>query len=278
MCGGGCNCSGATASDTGEYMLGRVVVTPVLMESTGAASEYDWTPAQKADVLSNLRDGLDWWTDLLATKTTLHSLEWVIDTTYLDAPVSTIYEPIRRVSNDFSLWVPEFLNAVGHNQSTNIDVNMRAFNHAQRNRHQTDWAFSVFIVNSDADDIFANGGSFSRAFAFAGGLYFVTPANRPASTYTHETVTCFWARDEYPGGGNYQQRRGYYNAQNLNAVDLNPTPNFQQTPSIMSAGTSLATAYQTLTSPIRPLHSSAGKIAITMGSSTSSMSLYPSKG
>jgi Dockerin type I domain len=244
--GGGCNCSGATASDTGEFMLGRIAVTPILMESTGAASIYDWTPQQKADVLANLRDGLDWWKQLLATKSSVHTLDWVIDTTYLDSPVATSYEPIKQTSNQYVNWVPDFLNFAGHNQASDIDTNIRRFNDSQRTKLNTDWSFSIFVVNSDSDDLFAAGGSFSRAFAFAGGLYFVTPSNRPASTYAHETGHMFWARDEYPGGGNYQQRRGYYDAQNLNAVDLNPTPNFQQQTSIMSAGTSLDTAYNTV--------------------------------
>jgi hypothetical protein len=245
-CSCGCNCSGATASDTGEFMLGRIAVTPILMESTGAASVYDWTPQQKADVLAKLQEGLDWWTRLLATKSSVHTLDWVIDTTYLDAPVATSFEPIKRVSDDYSRWVPDFLNFVGHNQASDIDTNIRRFNDSQRTKHNTDWSFSVFVVNSDSDDLFAAGGSFSRAFAFAGGLYFVIPSNRPASTYAHETGHMFWARDEYPGSGNYQQRRGYYDSQNLNAVDLNPNPNFQQQPSIMSAGVSLDTAYNSL--------------------------------
>lgn len=237
---------GAMPNDTGEFMLGRIAVTPILLESTGAASVYDWTPQQKADVLTNLNEGLDWWKRLLATKSSVHTLDWVIDTTYLDTPVNTSYEPIKRISNDYSRWVPDFLNFTGYNQSNSIDTNIRQFNDAQRSKLNTDWSFSVFIVNSDSDDLFASGGSFSRAFAFAGGLYFVTPSNRPASTYTHETGHMFWARDEYPGGGNYAQKRGYYDSQNLNAVDLNPNPNFQQQLSIMSAGANLDAAYNTL--------------------------------
>lgn len=239
---------GATPNDTGEFLLGRVAVTPILLESNGAidTNVYNWTPQQKADVLANLQTGLDWWKQLLATKSTVHTLDWVIDTTYLDTPVATSYEPIKRVSNDYVKWVPEFLSFVGFNQTSNIDTNIRQFNDSQRTKNNTDWSFSVFIVNSDSDDLFASGGSFSRAFAFAGGLYFVTPANRPGSTYTHETGHMFWARDEYPGGGNFAQKRGYYDSQNLNAVDLNPNPNFQQQLSIMSAGVSLDTAYSTL--------------------------------
>ncbi len=241
---------GAEPSDLGEFMLGRVAVTPVLLESDGRIDNNteNWTPAHVAEVERNIREGLQWWTDLLATKSSLHSLEWVIDTTYLDNRPATPYEPISRISNNFSLWVGQFLTDIGYTASNDLATNVRSFNHAQRLKLNTDWSFTIFVVNSqnDLDGSFAPGGSFSRAFAFAGGLFQVIPSMRPASTYAHETGHMFWARDEYPGGGNFFQRRGYYDSQNLNATDLNPDPNFVQAPSIMSAGSNLEFAYQNL--------------------------------
>lgn len=248
---------GATADDTGEFFLGSVAVTPVLLESNGTvdSNTENWNATHKSQVLANLNTGLNWWTSLLATKTSVHSLSFQVDTTYVDAPSPTVYEPINRVSNDYVLWVSEFLNRTGFNQSNDLEANIRKFNDAQRTKHNTDWAFTVFIVNSqvEGDGTFAAGGSFTRAFAFAGGLFYVVPSTRPASTYAHETGHMFWARDEYSGGGNYLQRRGYYNTQNLNASDLNPTTNFQQANSIMSAGVVLQNAYDQLVSPASTL-------------------------
>lgn len=244
---------GATANDTGEFFLGRIAVTPVLLESTGDfdPSTENWRSEHQAQVVANLQDGLEWWNDLLDTKTTIHNLDFVIDDSYVLSPSPTVYEPINRVSNDYDMWVPEFLTRAGYSEHDSIDDNMRAFNNAQRIKYDADWAFTIFIVNSenDGEGTFASGGSFSRAFAFAGGLYFVIPSSRPASTYAHETGHMFWARDEYSGGGNYLQRRGYYNTQNLNAIDLNPTPGFQQSTSIMSAGIILQNAYDQVVSP-----------------------------
>jgi hypothetical protein len=57
----------------------------------------------------------------------------------------------------------------------------------------------------------------------------------------------FWARDEYSGAGSYLQKRGYYNAQNLNAAD-NPQVGFSQQDSIMASGTLLANAFANHTS------------------------------
>ncbi len=241
---------GAEFDDTGEFLLGRVAVTPVFLESNGAidANTENWTPAQVNQVLTNIQTGLNWWSQLLATKSSVHTLDFIVDTTYTSKLTPTPYEPIARNSNDHTLWISKFLGDVGYSGGASLNDNVRAFNNAQREKLDTDWSFTIFVANSqnDGDGSFAPGGSFSRAFAFAGGLFQVVPSTRPASTFTHETGHMFWARDEYSGGGNYNQRRGYYNSQNTNAIDLNPTQNFQQETSIMSAGSTLLTAYDTL--------------------------------
>jgi hypothetical protein len=244
---------GAAPEDTGEFMLGRVAVTPVFVESSGILdpNTEDWTPTHKAEVLQKIESGLDWWRQLLATKTSRHTLEFVVDRAFADQPFVSLYEPINRRSNDYQLFVNEFLVNRGFNQSAELEANMRAFNNAQRQRLQTDWSFTIFVVNSqnDGDGTFATGGNFSRAFSFAGGLFEVVPSTRPASTFAHETGHMFWARDEYVGGGTYYQRRGYYNSQNTNALDLNPASPFQQADSIMSEGVSLDRAFSQLVSP-----------------------------
>ena len=242
---------GAAPEDTGEFMLGRIAVTPVFLESTGQIdpNTENWTLAQKTTVLNNIQSGLNWWKQLLATKSTIQSLDFVIDTTYVDTPAPTPFEPISRISNAYSDWVSQFLVDRGFSQSSQLDTNMRAFNNSQRVKLSTDWSFTIFVVNSqnDGDGNFAPGGSFDRAFSFAGGLFQIVPSTRPASTFTHETGHMFWARDEYIGGSNYFQKRGYYNSQNTNAIDLNPAPSFVQVDSIMSSGGALDRAFQNVT-------------------------------
>jgi hypothetical protein len=244
---------GASTEDTGEFMLGRIAVTPVLLESDGSidANTENWTTSHVQTVMNNIEVGLNWWNQLLQKQSSLHTLEWVIDRTYVDTRPSTPYEPINRVSDAYQLWVSDFLSDVGFDQSYDLQSNLRAFNQTQREKHDTDWSFTIFVVNSQNEQqgTFAPGGSFSRAFAFAGGLFMVIPSTRPASTYTHETGHMFWARDEYSGGGSFYDRRGYYDAQNTNAFDQNPNSSFQQLPSIMSAGSSLQTAYDRIISP-----------------------------
>jgi len=239
-------------------MLGDVLVTVVLMESSSNTSSINpntenWTSQTIQTAKSRVIEAMQWWEQTFATQfpDSTAPLEFHFDFTYADSPVLTDYEPIANPSTYFQEhydyithsyrdgWMDDFLGLVGHNTSADFGANIRAFNHEQRLTHGTDWAFTVFIVNdqNDADGMFAPGG-FSWAFSFAGGQFLVAPAGRPASSIAHETAHIFWARDEYPGGGNYSDQRGYYNAQNLNAVDGNPVPKSvfvtQQLESLMS--------------------------------------------
>ena len=247
---------GATVFDTGEFMLGTVGVVPIFFESDGSIDPQtqNWTPGEIDGMLDKIREGVHWWSETLDALGTVHTLDFVVDDTYAVNPVSTPYEPIDRISNDFQLYAGEFLQSQGYGGSATFEAAVHRFNHDQRLRMGTDWAFSIFVVDAsdDPDGQFASGGSFSNAFAFPGGLFFVLPSSRPASTVAHEMGHIFWARDEYPGGGSWTDTRGYYNAQNLNAAD-NPTPGFVQQPSIMRGGFPLAEAYANRFSPASTL-------------------------
>src|SRR5262245_44493754 len=61
---------GAMPDDTGEYMLGDVLVSVVLMESNSSLSPFDastenWTPGLIASVKSQIEEGLNWWSQSL---------------------------------------------------------------------------------------------------------------------------------------------------------------------------------------------------------------------
>ncbi len=247
---------GAFPDDTAEYMLGDVLVSVVLMESNTNLSAVNentetWTPAHITATKQKVQQGVQWWEETLAAQFpgSAATLEFQFDFTYADQPVLTRYEPISQTSDAFQYWIYDFLNQVGHNQRGNFSDDIRSFNHAQRLAYGTDWAFTVFVVNdaNDDDGMFKSGGAFPRAFSYAGGQFMISPAGRPASTFAHETGHMFWARDEYYRGGNYADRRGYYNAQNVNAWD-NPTPGFVQAESIMATGSLLDLAYLDRTS------------------------------
>jgi hypothetical protein len=242
---------GADGPDTGEYMLGSALVTVVFMESNGVvdSNTENWTPSLITSTKQKIQQGVEWWKQTLANVTSIHSIDFEFDFKYANNPVPTRYEPISRTSDNHTLWVNEFLDFVGFNSPKTISEDIRAFNHAQRLAHDTNWAFTIFIANSanDADGQFAVGGSFPQAFAFAGGRFIVAPSTRPESTFAHESGHMFWARDEYLGGASWNEQRGYYDTQNYNAAD-NPTPGFVQQDSIMANGTWLVDAFNNHTS------------------------------
>jgi len=240
---------GAMVQDTGEYLLGSSAVTVVLMESTGTQSSEDWDAASITAVKNKVDEALVWWENTLNEQSSVHRISFTTDYQYADSPVPTSVEPIAEKSNAYTTWANDFLDVANANTSDGISADVRKFNHSQRILHDTDWGFTIFVVNdaNDSDGMFAEGGSFRRAFAFAGGRFMIVPAGRPASTFAHEIGHMFWARDEYPGGGSYSDHRGYYNAQNTNAHD-NPTQGFVQQPSIMASGSLMTTAYDNNTS------------------------------
>ncbi|TWU59485.1 Dockerin type I repeat protein [Rubripirellula tenax] len=243
---------GVTPQDTGEFLLGSVGVTPVFLESNGEidAESQNWTATEIDEMLAKVTTGVNWWSDTLDSLDTVHDLEFVVDDTYARTPFETPYEPIDRSTGALDEYIGHFVTELGYGDARSIEEAVQRFNHDQRLKLGTDWAFTIFVADSsdDPDGLFASGGSFSGAFAFAGGLFVVTPSTRPASTITHEMGHIFWARDEYQGGGSYTDRRGYYDTQNLNAAD-NPSEGFVQEISIMRGGVPLQSAYEAHVSP-----------------------------
>jgi hypothetical protein len=235
-------------------MLGDVYVTVVLMESDGSIdpTTEDWTPTQISRVKAEVEEGLRWWEDTFALQSASGHLSFYPDFTYTDAPVPTGYEPITRSSTAQSLWMDDFLAARGYSRG-DFMVNLAEFNNAQRIAHQTQWACTVFVVNSEAD----SDGKFSDndfAYAFLGGPVAVMTydndgwgINSMAQVLAHEMGHIFYALDEYSGAGSYSEHSGYYNTQNLNAVDGNPAPG-SRVPSVMADPDSQDQAYAAHTS------------------------------
>jgi len=217
---------GASSQDTAEFLLGDVTVNVVLLESNGAidANVHNWTPDKVAEVKSSVEEGVLWWSDTIKQYSDVHELDFKFDYTYLDNPVSTSYEPIERKSQDFDLWIEDFYRKVGVAPASGFSQEIRNFNHQKRIEHETNWSFTIFVVNSNDGQTFASGSNFSRAFAYTGGRFMVMPYYRPAATVAHELAHIFWAHDEYRNSDSYTERRGYYGTQNTNAVDGNPSP------------------------------------------------------
>ncbi len=82
---------GAGFYDTSEYLIGNIAVGIVLLESNGAidASTEDWTAEEEANVVNEIRAGLEWW----IARNPSAKLTFKYDIHY---KVPTSYEPITR--------------------------------------------------------------------------------------------------------------------------------------------------------------------------------------
>ena len=166
---------GADSQDTGEFLLGDVSANVVFLESNGAIDDdtEQWNDELAEGVKANIEEGLQWWSDSLGQYTDVHELNFHVDYTFADDPVEISYEPISRGSQDFTLWIEEFYRSVDVAPSAGFTEEIRTFNHQQRLKHDTNWSFTIFVVNAENDpndrfgDENANGTVFSRAFAIS---------------------------------------------------------------------------------------------------------------
>lgn len=207
-------------AETSEFFIGRVAVGIVLPESDGSLdpSTEDWTEDERALVLSEITAALNWW----ATREPNAHLTFVYDDGTA-APVTTGYEPISRPYHDQSLWVAEVMAKKGYSSSSYHDQ-VRQYNDALRETYGTDWAFTIFVVDSsnDSDNRFSNG---YFAYAYLGGPFTVmTYGNNGYGPYNmdavaaHEIGHIFLALDQYYSARQPCTRQaGYLNVENQNS-------------------------------------------------------------
>ncbi len=207
-------------TETSEYFIGRVAVGIVLPESDGRvdSSTEDWTEAERALVLSEITAALDWWA---ALEPNAH-LTFVYDDGTA-APISTGYEPISRPYSDQSLWIAEVMATKGYTNSSYFDQ-VRNYNNDLRDTYDTDWAFTIFVVDSsnDSDNRFSDG---YFAYAYLGGPFAVMtygndgygPQNMDAVA-AHEIGHIFLALDQYYAARQPCTRQsGYLGVENQNS-------------------------------------------------------------
>lgn len=205
---------------TSEYLAGSVAVGIILVESNGSIdpSSENWTPDEKQLVFSEIMNGLNWWGQLEPRA----RLSFVYDD-HFSNPLPTRYEPITRSYSEQQFWITEAMSALGYNTSSYF-TSVRDYNNALRTTYHTNWAFTIFVVDSsvDADNRFSDG---FFAYAYLGGPFMVITSenngygsdNLDAVT-AHEMGHIFYALDQYFGA--YQpctRRSGYLNIENSNS-------------------------------------------------------------
>ncbi len=207
-------------TESSEYFIGRVAVGIVLPESDGGAdpSTEDWTEDERALVLSEITAALDWWA---ALEPNAH-LTFVYDDGTA-APITTNYEPISRPYSDQSHWIAQVMEKKGYTGSSYFDQ-VRRYNNDLRDTCDTDWAFTIFVVDSsnDSDNRFSDG---YFAYAYLGGPFTVMtygnngygPQNMDAVA-AHEIGHIFMALDQYYSAHQSCTRTsGYLGMENQNS-------------------------------------------------------------
>jgi len=205
---------------TSEYMAGSVAVGIVLLESDGSVdpSTEDWTSDEEQHVFSEIVAALDWW----AEREPRANLSFVYDD-HFSQPLPTGVEPISRSFYDQQYWIADAMGALGYEASYYF-TRVRDYNNGLRVTYQTDWAFTIFVVDSsnDADNRFSDG---YFAYAYLGGPFMVMtygnngygPGNMDAIA-AHETGHIFYALDQYYSAQQPCTRRsGYLDVENQNS-------------------------------------------------------------
>lgn len=197
--------------ETSEYMVGKVAVGVVFLESSGKVdpSTKDWTQEEEL-VKDEILTALSWWASQNPSANLTFKVEWHLR-------VLTSYEPISRPSSDEGLWISEAMNRLGY-YNTSYFSQVRDFVNDLRSRLKTDWCFAIFVVDSsnDEDGRFADG---LIAYAYLGGPFLVLNykldgfgPQKMDLVAAHEVAHIFYATDEYDGVTEYS---GYLNASDV---------------------------------------------------------------
>jgi hypothetical protein len=228
--------------DTSEYLIGTVGVGLIFLESNGAVdpSTENWNTTETTNVQNQINQAMMWWKN----QNLYAGVSYVFD---VHTAVPTSYEPIIHPSaltnpTYEKLWVSEAMAYLGYG-SGDWMTRTRDYVNAMRTAKGTDWAFTVFLVDS-SNDI---GGDFSDgyfAYAYLGGPYIVMTYDNDGwgisamnQVMAHETGHIFWATDEYDGITEYS---GY-----LNAADVEGSGCLMDTNALaLSSGTRLQVGWR----------------------------------
>ncbi len=240
--------AGAPTNDqTSEYMAGTVAYTVVFVESSGSSGgsgcspadpqTENWSQARMNSALSEISAGLSFWTSRANRPS---PLTFVLDTNYTlsggqPRTWPTSCEPITRAAggygSDEARWIADALKAMGRNNAnvSNYYSEARAFADSRRDTLHTDWAYTIFVVDSYNDarrnppdqtpGMFSNG---AFAYAYLNGPFMVMTYDNDGwgPTYmhlvtAHESGHIFGALDEYASSGcSTADSWGYLNVSN----------------------------------------------------------------
>jgi hypothetical protein len=146
--------------ETSEYMIGRVGVYIVFVESTGRIDPNmeDWQDWRMVQVEQGIYRALGWWMSQYPFASP--KLEFYVNRDRIIG--FTDYEPIIRPGTDEQLWVPQVLSRLGCGSGDNFYMMAKSCADQIRKSWGMDWAFIIFVVDSynDVDGKFADATGF----------------------------------------------------------------------------------------------------------------------
>lgn len=195
--------------ETSEYLIGKVAVGIVFLESNGSidASTETWTYSRQIEALGEIQNGLS----ILAGSNPDAHISFVYDVNYF---VPTSYEPINHPYSYQAYWISQTMTFLGY-PGTFYFTQVRDYMNDLRETLKTDWSYAIFVVDSynDADGKFTDGYS---AYAYLGGPFLVMTYDNDGYgignmdwVTAHETAHIFYATDEYD---NVLEYSGYLNS------------------------------------------------------------------
>jgi hypothetical protein len=191
--------------DTSTYMAGSVAVGIIFPESVGSVNTETWDTARMDQVRDEIADALSWWANNTSGPGNLSF-------TYVqERQVPTSYEPIKMsAATQEGTWIANVMSNLD-NPYTSGDYwdRVLAYTNDLRNTYDTDWAFTIFVVDSknDTDGWFADD---YFAYSYIGGPFMVVTydsdgwrASRGDITdvIAHEMGHIFMAGDQYDSSG-----------------------------------------------------------------------------
>jgi len=195
---------------TSEYMMGKIAVGIILPQGP----LLNWTASDINTTLTGITNAMQFW----STRDPRAHLQFSYD---IHIRVPSALEPINQPEFQEQVWINPVMTSLGYNQPDAFSK-VRTYDDDIRAKLGTDWAFTIFALESTGQGEFPEGGyghaylggpweTFSRSatVAFNGGSYFeAVPA--------HETGHIFHATDEYD---TLKEWSGYLNAPDS---DLSP--------------------------------------------------------
>lgn len=199
---------GADYYDTSEFLAGRVAVGVWLLEDAGPGMV--WSASEVTETLGGVQAGLDNWVRKGGAPAFL--------TFFVETHTNVIVSgtPIQNPISMDETWVNETLGNLGWTGANGFEKCF-AYNNAIRSAYNSNWCYSIFIVDSNPNvnqGLFTGGG---YAWAYFGGPWaYMSRVSTWAYNSTryhavvpmHETGHIFMVTDEYDGIAQYG---GYLN-------------------------------------------------------------------